>query len=160
MAQKDGSRQAERQLVVFNLAGERYGVDIGSVREIIRMQEITKVPRTQEFVQGVINLRGHVIPIVDLRKRFDLPAGDETKETRIVVVETGGNHIGVIVDAVEHVMRISQDAIEPPSAAITASDSSFLVGIGKMERGMTILLDLEKVLTTVDKGAAEPAGAR
>ena len=93
-------QQDEQQLVVFDLSTEAYGVDIGAVREIIRLQDITRVPRTPEFVEGVINLRGKVIPVVDLRKRFGLPAEDESKENRIVVVDIGAQDIGVIVDAV------------------------------------------------------------
>ena len=106
----------EQQLVSFDLATESYGVDIGAVREIIRLQEITNVPRTPEFVEGVINLRGKVIPVVDLRKRFGLPVGDQSAENRIVVVDIGGQDIGVIVDAVNEVLRIFTDSVEPPSS--------------------------------------------
>ena len=90
----------EEQLVIFSLANESYGVDIGTVSEIIRLQEITKVPRTPEFVEGVINLRGKGIPVVDLRKIFRIPTGEQTKETRLVVVDIGGQQQhGMMVDA-------------------------------------------------------------
>ncbi len=99
---------AERQLVVFDLANEVYGINIGTVREIIRMQTVTFVPDAPEFVKGVINLRGRVIPVVDLRKRFGLPVTEPTPESRVLVVDIAGNDIGVIVDAVTEVQRIAE----------------------------------------------------
>ena len=142
---------SEQQLVVFDLATDAYGVDIGAVREIIRMQEITNVPRTPEFVEGVINLRGKVIPVVDLRKRFGLPVGEQTDENRIVVVDIGGQDIGVIVDAVNEVLRIFSDSVEPPSSVITTADSDYLMGIAKVEDRLIILLDLESVLSAKER---------
>ena len=142
--------EAEKQLVVFDLADEGYGVDISSVREIIRMQEITKVPRAPEFVEGVINLRGKVIPVVDLRKRFGFPDSDATKDTRIVVVDIGGQDIGVVVDSVTEVLRIGADAVEPPSSVITTADSEYLLGIAKLESRLIILLDLEQALSVME----------
>lgn len=145
--------QTEIQLVVFDLASEAYGVDIGAVREIIRMQEITCVPRTPEFVEGVINLRGKVIPVIDLRRRFGLPVADQNDDNRIVVVDIGGQGIGVIVDAVTEVLRLATDAVEPPSAVITTTDSDYLLGIAKVENRLIILLDLERVLTEEEMSA-------
>ena len=141
---------AEKQLVVFDLADEGYGVDISSVREIIRMQDITTVPRTPEFVEGVINLRGKVIPVVDLRKRFGFPESDVTKDTRIVVVDIGGQDIGVVVDSVTEVLRIGADAVEPPSSVITTADSEYLLGIAKLDTRLIILLDLEQALSAME----------
>ncbi len=135
------------QLVVFSLAQESYGVDIGQVSGIERMQEITKVPRTDTAVKGVINLRGRVIPVVDLRIAFSLPETEETKETRIVVTDIGGQPIGCLVDSVTEVLRIPADSIEPPSSVITNNDSEYLMGIAKLEGRMIILLDLEKALS-------------
>ncbi len=134
------------QLVVFSLAEEAYGVDIGKVNGIERMQSITKVPRTDDSVQGVINLRGRVIPVVDLRKIFMLPVTDETKDTRIVVVDISGQQVGCLVDAVTEVLRISSDSVEPPSSLVASSGSDYLLGIAKLEGRMIILLDLEKAL--------------
>ena len=141
----------EQQLVSFDLATESYGVDIGAVREIIRLQKITNVPRTPEFVEGVINLRGKVIPVVDLRKRFGLPVGDQSAENRIVVVDIGGQDIGVIVDAVNEVLRIFSDSVEPPSSVITTADSDYLMGIAKVDDKLLILLDLESVLSAEER---------
>ena len=140
---------------VFDLSTESYGVDIGAVREIIRLQEITRVPRTPEFVEGVINLRGGVIPVIDLRKRFALPVADETSDNRIVVVDISGQNIGVVVDAVTEVLRISSDSIEPPSSVITTSESEYLLGIAKLDDRLIILLDLNQVLSEADQDALE-----
>ncbi len=146
----DTSR-SEQQLVVFDLATEAYGVDIGAVREIIRLQDITRVPRTPDFVEGVINLRGKVIPVVDLRKRFMLPVAEQTDDNRIVVVDIGGQDIGVVVDAVTEVLRILSESVQAPSSVITTTDSDYLMGICKLESRLIILLDLERVLSEEEK---------
>ena len=152
----DTSR-SEQQLVVFDLDSEAYGVDIGAVREIIRLQEITRVPRTPDFVEGVINLRGKVIPVVDLRKRFMLSVAEQNDDNRIVVIDIGGQDIGVVVDAVTEVLRILSESVEPPSSVITTADSDYLMGICKLESRMIILLDLERVLSEEEKSVLEDA---
>ena len=139
----------EMQLVIFDLGEETYGVDIGSVWEIIRIQEITKVPRTPEFVEGVINLRGKVIPVIDLRKRFGFMKAEATKDSRIVVVDIAGSDIGVVVDAVTEVLRLHSDSVEPPTG-VTTSDSAYLLGIAKLESRLIILLDLQTALLNLD----------
>lgn len=140
-----------RQLVVFDLAGEEYAIDIQTVQEIIRYQNITKMPKTQEFVEGVINLRGRVIPVLDLRKRFNLDLKDESAETRIVVVEVSNIVIGMIVDAVSQVLRMPESSIEPPSPIVANIDSDFILGVGKLEDQLIIMLDVEKILTGTEK---------
>ena len=135
----------EKQLVVFDLAAETYGVDIGSVRA-----RDPQVPRTPDFVEGVINLRGKVIPVIDLRKRFGFGAAEATKDSRIVVVDIGGHDIGAVVDAVTEVLRLSADAVEPPSSLITTADSEYLLGIAKLETRPIILLDLQRALAGED----------
>lgn len=141
------SSMAERQLVVFSLHTELYGVDINVVREIIRMQDLTNVPETPAYVEGCINLRGSVTPVIDLRKRLDLFVGEPTEDTRIVVVDVKNQNIGVIVDEVTEVLRIASDDIEPTSSIITATDSDYLLGIAKLEDRLIILLDLENALS-------------
>ena len=158
MAEQEGKKSAEeRQLVVFGLANEQYGVDIASVREIITMQRITKVPKTPEFVEGIINLRGKVIPVIDLRKRFHLGGHQEDKDTRIVVVDILGNTIGMVVDNVSEVLRISSDIVEPPSPVIVGIDSEYIQGVAKLDERLIILLDLDKVLTKQEQSALEQA---
>ena len=135
------------QLVSFNLGSEEFGVDIGMVQEIVRMPEITRVPRTPDFVEGVVNLRGKIIPVVDLRKRFRLPVTETTKSTRIIIVTMNGRTVGMIVDGVSEVRRISADAVEPtPEMVASAIDASYLKGIAKLDGRLVILLDLNLVL--------------
>lgn len=153
----DSAIGTEKQLVVFNLGGETYGVDISTVREIIRMQAITDIPGTPHSVEGLINLRGSVIPVVDLRKRFRLESVERSKETRIVVVSSNEQEIGVIVDSVTEVLRISSDSIEPPSSIIMSSDSEYLQGIVKLEERLIILLDADRVLSRDDKTLLDAA---
>lgn len=160
MAEDNVVIREERQLVVFDLAQEAYGVDIMAVQSIIRMQTITRVPRTMHFVEGVINLRGTVIPVVDLRKRFGLTVTEETKDSRIVVVDIGGQEVGMIVDQVTEVLRVSSDAIEPPSSVIAGADSTYLLGIAKLEDKLVILLDLEQVFTKGEKNTISSANSR
>lgn len=140
------TKRTEQQLVVFDLAADAYGVDIGTVREIIRMQNITRMPRMPEYVEGVINLRGKVIPVVDLRKRFGLVEAELTRESRIVVVDIGAQDIGVVVDAVTEVLRIPTASVEPPSTVVTSGDSAYLMGIAKLPERLIILLDLAQAL--------------
>ena len=144
---------AEMQLVVFELGDESYGVDISRVQDINRMQEITEIPHAPESVVGVINLRGRVIPVIDLRKRFGLPDAVHTKDTRIVVVHLEGNLIGVIVDAVSQVLRIPADIVEPPSPVLAGVDSRYLRGIAKLDDRLVILLDLDFVLSRREQEA-------
>jgi purine-binding chemotaxis protein CheW len=141
----------EKQLVVFALAKEAYGVDISTVHEIIRMQAITKVPRAPDFVEGVINLRGKVIPVVDMRKRLGLTVSQQTKNSRIVVVDINNQEVGMVVDAVTEVLRTPAESIEPPSAIITTVDSTYLLGIAKLEDRLIILLDLEQIFSISEK---------
>ena len=144
----------ERQLVVFELANERYGVDIDTVREIIRMQDITHVPNSPDYVDGVTNLRGKVIPVVNLRKLFGLEPGEVTSETRIVVVEIDGEDIGVCVDAVAEGLRVAESSVEQEnSAVVTTMDSTYMQGIASLDHDLIILLDLAKALSGDDIAA-------
>ncbi|WP_412710084.1 chemotaxis protein CheW [Atrimonas thermophila] len=136
----------ELQLVAFRLGKETYAVDIQQVQEIIRMQQITAVPGAPFFVEGVINLRGRIIPVIDLRKRLGLPQGEKTDEVRIVVVEIPPHKVGMVVDAVEEVLRLSMEDIEPPSTLVASVDEQYLKGVGKTGDRLVVLLDLEAIL--------------
>ena len=148
----------EYQLVVFELGKEFYGVDIAAVESIIKMQPITVVPRSPSFVEGVTNLRGSILPVIDLRKRFNLPSEEITKNHRIVVVVINKTKIGMIVDAVSEVLRISEESIEPPPPMVATVDTAFITGIAKLEGRLVILLDINKVLTGQEM--ADLVGAR
>ncbi len=141
----------ERQLVVFSLAGEFYGVDINLVESIIRMEPVTVVPHAPRFLEGVINMRGEILPVVDLCRHLDLPSAESTKETRIIVVEVNTYRVGMVVDAVTEVLRVSENVIEPPAPLITHIDSTFINGIAKVPDRLVILLDLVKILATKEK---------
>jgi len=141
----------ERQLVVFELANEHYGVDISAVESIIKMQAITVVPQAPSFVEGVTNLRGSVLPVVDLRKRFGLLMEQATKNSRIVVVAIDGVKVGMIVDGVSEVLRVPEDAIEPPPPMVTTVDTTYITGIAKLDAKLVILLELARVLSLDEK---------
>lgn len=133
------------QIVVFKLADESYGVSIHLVREINALQPITSVPHTPDFIEGVTNLRGKVIPVLDLRKRLGLPA-ENGRDTRIMVVEHHQETIGMIVDAVSEVLTVDPAAVEPPSPYVVSVDTEYITGILKLEDRLVILLDLTRVL--------------
>jgi purine-binding chemotaxis protein CheW len=138
---------AEQQMVLFELGSEIYGLDIAAVHEIIRMQPITRVPKAPFYVEGVINLRGKVIPVIDMGKRFGLEKVENNKNNRIVVVNIQDTILGIIVDAVTEVLRIPIDSIEPVSDIVTAANSDYLRGIAKLTDKMVILLELDKLLS-------------
>ncbi len=141
----------DEQVVVLELAGEAYGVEIGRVEEIIRMQAITRIPNGPAFIEGVTNLRGRVIPVLDLRKRFGLPASEATRRSRIVVGELGEHTVGLVVDGVSEVLLVGSDAVEPPSTLVTSADSAFLRGVAKLEERLILLLDLSRILTRAEQ---------
>lgn len=139
----------ELQLVIFKLAGEEYGLPIHQVQEINRLAEITKLPQAPLFMEGVIDLRGSVIPILDLRKRFGLPA-DLTDETRIMIVEVQDQKIGTIVDGVAEVLRLSEENIEPPPASFIM-DAEFLHGLAKSDNRLIIILKIDNILMSKEQ---------
>lgn len=141
----------EQQLVVFELAGENYGIDISAVEGIIKMQPITKMPQAPMFVEGIINLRGVVVPVIDLRKRFGLTTLEHTADTRIVNVFMGKSKIGMIVDGVSEVLRIPEEAIESTPPMISTVNTSFIRGIAKLDNRLVTLLDLDKILSAEEQ---------
>jgi purine-binding chemotaxis protein CheW len=136
------------QLVSFNIGNEEFGVDILYVQEINRMLQITKVPNAPDFVEGVINLRGRVIPVIDLRCKLGMPKKEADKNTRIIVIEVKGITVGFIVDAVKEVLRIPAEITEAPPALVSGINSEFIKAVGKLEDRLLILIDLERILST------------
>lgn len=134
------------QLVSFKVGNEEFGVDILKVHEINRMLKITKVPNTPNFIEGVVNLRGRIIPLVDLRTRLSIEKKTHDNKTRIIVVDISGNTIGFIVDEVNEVLRISKEIIEDPPELVSNVDSDFITSVAKLEDRIIILLDLENLL--------------
>lgn len=143
------------QLVTFSIGEEEFGVDILKVQEIIRTMEITKVPRAPEFVEGVINLRGKVIPIIDLRRRFGLDSREHDKHTRIIVIEINNMIVGFVVDSVSEVLRIPANTVEPPPPVVAGLESEYISGVGKLEDRLLILLDLDRLLSGEERDMLE-----
>jgi purine-binding chemotaxis protein CheW len=136
----------EVKVIVFQLKDEEYGVEVDQVRSIERMQHITRVPRTTDFVKGVINLRGVVTPIIELRNRFGIESIETTDSTRIIIVAVGSMEVGLIVDAANDVVDIPSDIIEPPPQIVGGIEADYLRGVAKMDKRLLILLNLDKVL--------------
>ena len=145
----------EQQLVIFELANESYGINIAVVESIIKMQAITQLPQTPTYVKGVINLRGSVLPVIDLRSRFALEAREYTRQTRIIIVTMGNIKVGVTVDGVSEVLRVSDELIEPLPPMVSSVNSVFLKGIVRFEDRLIILLELDKVLDINEQQALE-----
>lgn len=150
-AQSKSNTDELLQLVSFKIGSEEFGVDILKVQEINRVAEVTRIPNTPHYVEGVINLRGKVIPIVDLRTRLGLDRKERDKNTRIIVVELNGSIVGFVVDEVSEVLRISKQVTEPPPSIVGNIDSEFITAVGKLDDRMLILLDLDKLLTHTEQ---------
>jgi purine-binding chemotaxis protein CheW len=146
MSEKNYS-SSEIQLVAFKLGREEYSVSILQVQEIKRITDITRVPHTPDYIKGVINLRGSVLPVIDLKKRLNLPQQTSTEDTRIIIVKVDELSVGMIVDAVSEVMTINQENIDAPDAVVGGSvASNYLSGVGKLENRLLILLNLEEII--------------
>ncbi len=140
----------ELQLVIFRLAKEEYGLPITKVQEINRLVPITKLPQTPSFMEGIINLRGRIIPVIDLRKRFQLAAAEQSDDNRIIIVEVNGQTVGIIVDAVTEVVRLPGSSVEPPPPAFIL-DAQYIHGVGKLDERLLIMLDIDKILTSQEE---------
>jgi purine-binding chemotaxis protein CheW len=139
------------QLISFELGEEEYGLEILRVKEVIRLREITRLPRAPSFVKGIINLRGDVIPIVDLRDRFALERQEHTAMTRVIVVDVEGRLVGMVVDAASQVVRIPADQIQPPPPIAGGLSAQYIKGVGKLDDRLIILLDIDRILSHQEK---------
>jgi purine-binding chemotaxis protein CheW len=140
------------QLVSFFLGNEEFALEILKVQEIIRMVDLTRVPNAPEFVEGVINLRGKVIPVIGLRKRFAMEPREHDKQTRIVVVELHGSVVGFVVDSVSEVLRIPADTVEPPPR-LAKTKREYVCGVGKLSNRLLLLLDVDRLLSDAESAA-------
>lgn len=147
------------KFLTFFLAEEEYGLEILKVREIIGMMPITRVPRTPEHMRGVVNLRGKVIPVVDLRLKFGLQATEQSQRTCIIVVQAGGVEFGVVVDRVSEVANIAGSDIEDPPAFGTGVDTEYLLGLAKSQGKVKLLLDIDRALSSQEIQVLEPTVA-
>lgn len=157
-----GSRRADAaatlQLVGFRLGQEEYGIEILKVREIILVGAVTRVPQPPPYLRGLINLRGTVIPIVDLRTRFGMPAAADNEATRIVVCTCEGQTIGFVVDSVSEVMRVPRDQIAPPPAAIAGLRQKYITGLVRLDKRLMILLDVERLFAAGESAELQKLG--
>ena len=146
------------QLVTFRLGGEKYAVDILKVQEINNLKEITKIPNAPDYLEGAINLRGRVIPVLNLRRRFGLDEKAMDDSTKIVVMDVKGVIMGILVDGVSEVLRVSEGIVEPPPPALNGN-AEFITGVAKLEEGLVLLLDMDRLLSTEEQiavfGAAQ-----
>jgi purine-binding chemotaxis protein CheW len=143
--------EAVMQLVVFMLGNEYYGADIAMVREVGPLERVTRVPRTPAYLEGVTNLRGRVIPVIDLRRRLGLPVSAATNATRIAVAELEGAQVGMIVDSVVEVLRVPAASIEAPPAIMSKVETEYLLGVAKADGRLVVLLDLGRILAREER---------
>jgi purine-binding chemotaxis protein CheW len=155
-----------RQFISFSVGEEEYGLELLRVKEVIRVREITWLPRAPSFVKGIINLRGDVIPIIDLRDKFGLGSRSDSEQTRVIVVEVENRLMGMTVDSASQVVRIPADQIDPPPPVLGGFSQEFINGVGKLEDRLVILLNVDAILsgderialTTLDTASATPEG--
>jgi purine-binding chemotaxis protein CheW len=139
------------QLISFIVGDEEYGLDILRVKEVIRIREITRLPKAPSFVKGIINLRGDVIPIIDLRDKFGLEVQEYTTTTRVIVVDVEAKLVGMVVDAASQVVRIPADQIDPPPPIAGGLSTEYIRGVGKLDDRLVILLNIDRILTQEEK---------
>jgi len=148
MAQKKESTLASLQIVCFNVGTEEYGLDILQVQEILRMPKITQIPMSLSYIMGVIDLRGKVIPIIDLSKKFRLQTENiNTRKSRVIVVNIDGKQVGLAIDAVSHVVKVDANELEPPPPIVKGISGRYIVGIAKLNDGFVVILDIHQIFT-------------
>ncbi len=145
----------ETQLVVFVMENEEFACGINSVREVLKMVRVTPLPRSLDFVEGVINMRGDVIPVIDLRKRFGLPEAERTDESRIIIVEVEERMVGLIVDSVREVISLDNQQIQEAPTQVAGGKTDLITGVGKVDDRMLIILDLDRILTSEEQIALD-----
>ncbi len=138
--------QTDEQHVVFELGSEAYAIEIFRVHEIIRLREITSIPRTDAYMRGLVNLRGKTIPVVDLGRRFGLTSQGDGDNTRIIVVESEAGNVGIVVDAVREVMTLETEQVDSAPSLTTSEDNSFVRGVARTKAGLITLLNLDEIL--------------
>lgn len=136
-----------QQVVCFKIGEEEYGIDILLVQEILKLPVITKLPKSVDYIMGVIDLRGKVIPVVDLSKKFKIAGAKEDESNRAIVVDIGGKQVGLAIDSVSHVVKINSNDIEPPPPVVKGISGRYIVGIAKLESGFVVILDINQIFS-------------
>lgn len=153
----DMNREGETQLVVFRLEDEEFACNINDVREVLKMVRVTPLPRSLDFVEGVINLRGEVIPVIDLRKRFGLEKTEITSDSRIIIVEVKERMVGLIVDSVSEVNRLINEEIQDAPDQVAGRQTNLIMGVGKIDERLLIILNLDRILSSEERAALDGA---
>lgn len=150
MKQRDEQAQKDviKQLVTFTVSEEEYGLEILKVQEVVRLPHITKIPKAPAFIKGIIDLRGNIIPVIDLREKFGFERKEYNDTTRVIVVEVAERNIGMIVDTVSQVIRVPESKIAPPPRMISGGTGQYIEGIAKLEERLIILLKVDEILST------------
>ncbi len=148
MSEKNENVLSSLQIVCFKIGTEEYGIDILKVQEILKLPNITKLPKTEPYIMGVIDLRGRVIPIADLSIKFGIESGNLKGNSRAVVVDIGGKQVGLAIDSVSHVIKVKSEDIEPPPPIVKGISGKYIIGIAKMENSFVVILDINKIFTT------------
>ena len=150
-----GVERQEVQLACFRVGGELYALDIMNIREIIRPQKLTAIPKAPRFIEGVINLRGAVIPVADLRKRFDQPCTEETRKNRIIICSVGGRIVGLLVDEVLEVRRYGRQDVAPAPQFLKGPEAEFFLGVARRGDDLVMVLDLDRILSSDEQIALQ-----
>lgn len=145
------------QLVTFRVGGEEFGLDVFAVHEILRWEAPTPMPKAPAFVEGVLDVRGTLVPVVDLRRRFEVPAAEADADTRIILVDFAGERLGVVVDAVTEVMRVAETAVAPPPKYVKGMAPEYLRGLVRLPERLVVLLDIERILSSEERIALAEA---
>ena len=151
----EGEDRQEVQLACFRVGGELYALDIMSIREIIRPQKLTTVPKSPRFIEGVINLRGAVIPVTDLRKRFDQSCSEETRKSRVIICSVRGRIVGLLVDEVLEVRRYGRQDVSPAPQFLKGPEAEFFLGVARRGDDLVMVLDLDRILSTDEQIALQ-----
>ena len=154
-ADAGGVERQEVQLACFRVGGELYAIDIMSIREIIRPQKLTSIPKAPRFIEGVINLRGAVIPVADLRKRFDQPCIEESRKNRIIICAVSGRIVGLLVDEVLEVRRYGRQDMAPAPQFLKGPEAEFFLGVARRGDDLVMVLDLDRILSTDEQIALQ-----
>ncbi len=152
---EEHANEGVSQMVVFMMENEEFACSINNVQEVVKMVRVTPLPRSLDFVEGVINMRGEVIPVIDLRKRFELPEAERTNDSRIIIVEVQERMVGLIVDSVSEVTRLPDEQIQEAPRQVAGGKTDLITGVGKVDDRMLIILDLDRILTTDEQVVLE-----
>jgi purine-binding chemotaxis protein CheW len=148
MVEKNDKIFNSLQVVCFRIGTEEYGIDILQVQEILKVPKITTLPKSLPFILGVIDLRGKVIPVIDLSLKFGLKNAEKSERNRTIVVDIAGKKVGLLIDSVSHVIKVDQGDVEPPPPVVKGISGKYIVGIAKRENGFIVILDIRKIFST------------